>query len=195
MRRLFFPVYFSYNALLLASYGVKTSCAKNLKGIVCIKGEGRLLIGSNFRANSGQDFNTIGGDSRLQLILAPEGFLSIGNNCGISNSTIVSHKRIKIGNNVLIGGGVKIYDTDFHSLCPVSRMERHTDIANTRTKEVSIEDNVLIGAHSIILKGSTVGANSIIGAGTVLAGTVPPNEIWAGNPAKFISSVEIFDGR
>lgn len=52
-----------------------------------------------------------------------------------------------------------------------------------------INDNVFIGAHSIILKGVTVGRNSIIGAGSVVARNIPENEIWAGNPAKKIKDI------
>ena len=54
-----------------------------------------------------------------------------------------------------------------------------------------IEDNVFIGAHSTILKGVTIGQNSIIGACSVVTKNIPPNEIWAGNPAKFIKKLEI----
>lgn len=50
-------------------------------------------------------------------------------------------------------------------------------------------DNVFIGAKCIILKGVTIGENSVIGAGSVVTKNVPANQIWAGNPAKFIKNV------
>ena len=53
-------------------------------------------------------------------------------------------------------------------------------------KEVEIEENVWIGERSIVLKGSKIGKNSIIGAGSVVAGDIPENCIFAGNPAKFL---------
>lgn len=52
-----------------------------------------------------------------------------------------------------------------------------------------IEDNVFIGARCIILKGVTIGENSIVGAGSVVTKSIPANEIWAGNPAKFIRKI------
>ena len=45
------------------------------------------------------------------------------------------------------------------------------------------------GAHSIILKGVTIGARSIIGAGSVVTKDVPANEVWLGNPAKFYKKI------
>jgi acetyltransferase-like isoleucine patch superfamily enzyme len=59
-----------------------------------------------------------------------------------------------------------------------------------KKRPVVINDNVFIGAHSTILKGVTIGKNSVIGACSVITKDIPDNEIWAGNPAKFIKSIE-----
>lgn len=64
------------------------------------------------------------------------------------------------------------------------------DKINTNNKPVIIGDNVFIGAHSTILKGVTVGNNSIVGACSVVTRSIPENEIWGGNPAKFIKKIE-----
>ena len=53
-----------------------------------------------------------------------------------------------------------------------------------------IEDNVFIGAHSTILKGVRISKNSIVGACSVVSKNIPPNEIWAGNPIKFIKKID-----
>lgn len=54
-----------------------------------------------------------------------------------------------------------------------------------------IEENAFIGAHSILLKGVRIGRNSIIGAGSVVTKSVPPNQIWGGNPAKYIRDIPV----
>ena len=60
-----------------------------------------------------------------------------------------------------------------------------------RNEPVFIADNVFIGAHVTVLKGVTIGENSIIGACSVVTKHVPANEIWAGNPARFIKKIDI----
>jgi len=149
---------------------------------------GSILIGENVQINSGLKYNPIGGDTRNIIRVYKDASLIIGNHVGISNSAIVANKRIVIGNHVLIGGGCKIYDSDFHSLKVSERREKQTE--TIKKSDVFIEDDVFIGAHCIILKGAHIGKGSIIGAGSVVCGTVPSGEIWAGNPAKFIRKVE-----
>jgi acetyltransferase-like isoleucine patch superfamily enzyme len=87
----------------------------------------------------------------------------------------------------MIGGGTKIYDTDFHSLEPAIRLGEDNDIS---TKPVLIKSGAFIGAHCIVLKGVTIGQYSIIGAGSVVTKDIPDWEIWAGNPAKFIRRIK-----
>jgi acetyltransferase-like isoleucine patch superfamily enzyme len=54
---------------------------------------------------------------------------------------------------------------------------------------VVIEEGVWIGAHAIILKGARIGKGSIIGAGAVVSGEIPPMSIAAGNPAKVVKKI------
>jgi acetyltransferase-like isoleucine patch superfamily enzyme len=151
--------------------------------------KGKCRIGPNFRMNNREMSNPIGRFNRCSIIVGEQGHLIIGSNVGMSSTAIVCHNAIKIGNNVNIGGNVVIYDTDFHSLNAAHRLDGNLDRKNTVTKEVIICDNAFIGAHSTILKGVTIGENSIIGACSLVSKNVPSNEIWGGNPAKFIKSV------
>ena len=146
-------------------------------------------IGNNFMMCNGKYFNVIGRQQSCCFVVGNNGLLTIGDNVGISDSAIICHKRISIGDNVVIGGNVVIYDTDFHSLDKEQRADPMLDLQHTKCVPVIIEKDVFIGAHSTILKGVTIGEGAIIGACSVVTRSVPKNEIWAGNPAKFIKSI------
>lgn len=158
--------------------------------IVYISKEGKCKIGFNLIMNNNHRFNPIGRNSPCYIVVNDEGFLEIADNVGMSSAAIVCENHISIGNNVLLGGGVCIYDTDFHSLNPNYRNDFYLDAKHTNKLPVIIEDNVFIGAHSTILKGVTIGENSIVGACSVVTKSIPCNQIWAGNPAKFIRFVQ-----
>lgn len=155
---------------------------------VMIARGGTFSIGKNFAMNNGIKGNPIGCYERCTFFVDRGAVLTIGNNVGMSQAALICHKSITIGNNVKIGGGVCIYDTDFHSLDPVIRRSSE-DLKNRAEKPVVIDNDVFIGAKSIILKGVTIGENSVIGAGSVVTKSVPANQIWAGNPARFIRSI------
>lgn len=146
---------------------------------------GHFRIGHLFRMNNGFTANIIGRQQRC-IFIVNGGELEIGDNVGLSSTAIVCHKKVKIGNNVRIGGNTVLYDTDFHSLDKNERVAIPEKKENIKTKPITIGNNVFVGGHSTILKGSNIGKNVIIGAGSVITGTIPDNEIWAGNPAKFI---------
>jgi acetyltransferase-like isoleucine patch superfamily enzyme len=153
---------------------------------VSVNRTGTFTVGENLKLNNGNRHNVIGRQQRC--IFWVDGELIIQDNVGISSTAIVCEKSIKIGNNVKIGGNTVIYDTDFHSLDPQIRNSK-SDKKSAISLSVIIEDNVFIGAHSTILKGVTIGENSIVGACSVITKNIPPNEIWAGNPAKKIKNI------
>lgn len=148
---------------------------------------GNIQMGDGCRINSGMQYNPIGGDNRAML-LAYEGQIRLGNNVGISNSTIISRASVIIEDNVRIGGSCKIYDTDFHSIRLEERLQKKDP--GIESKPVVIKEGAFIGAHTIILKGVTIGKEAVIGAGSVVSKSVPDREIWAGNPARFIKKNE-----
>jgi maltose O-acetyltransferase len=113
--------------------------------------------------------------------------IAIGNNTSINNSaTIVAEKTaISIGNNVLIGVNCHIYDSDFHSINPNERASGFHDC-----RKVTIQKNVFIGNNVTILKGSDIGENSVVAAGSIVSGKFPANVVLGGIPAKIIKTID-----
>lgn len=157
--------------------------------IIGVHRYGRMTIGSHFRMNNGILHNQIGRNQRCIFKVEKNGVLTIGANVNMSSTAIVCCESVTIKDNVKIGGNVTIYDTDFHSLEVAERTKLDEDLSLRVNKPIVIEENVFIGAHCTILKGVTIGKNAIIGAGSVVASSVPENEIWGGNPAKIIRRV------
>lgn len=182
------PLFTPINLLLFYSNGIKVKKGFKALGLmkIHVTRRGKVKIGEYFKVNSG-NFNPIG--RQQSTIIWVEGELVIGDNVGISSTALICNHKITIGNNVIIGGNVVIYDSDFHSLNSIYRRNVDLDKKNTLTEEVIIEDDVFIGAHTTILKGVKIGNNAIIGACSVVTKDVPANEFWAGNPAKFIKNV------
>lgn len=183
----FFVTYF-----LFMSNGVNFSNFKtNGIPLVNVTLTGHFDIGNHFKMNSRESSNPIGRFNKCSFFIGKKASLIIGNNVGISSSSIVCHFKITIEDNVKLGGNVVIYDTDFHSLNALERTNKKLDSEKAKRDSVVIQKNVFIGAHSTILKGVTIGENSIIGACSVVSKSIPKNEIWAGNPAKFIRKIRV----
>lgn len=165
---------------LLWLNGVRWESRLTIRGHVYVRNEGRISIGNDTIINSATWANPIGGNNRTYLQVFNNAELLIGRCCGISNTAITCSSKINIGDNVLIGAGVKMYDTDFHSLLPEYRYGPNRDNAKAVSAPITIDRGAFIGAHSIILKGSNIGENAVVGAGSLVSGTIPPNEIWGG---------------
>ena len=149
--------------------------------------KGAIRFGDNVEINSCLKANPIGGSDKTILYAKPGATISIGNRVGISNSSIYAAEKIVIDDYALIGGDCYIYDTDFHSLDSSQRGSK-TEIINTSA--VYIGKHTFIGAHSIILKGVSIGDNSIVAAGSVVTKDIPANQVWGGAPARFIRDLK-----
>ncbi len=143
---------------------------------------GRGTINSSFTSNM------LGLWQRTIMVARYGGKIEIGDGFGISGSTIYSTCSIKIGNNATIGANCKIIDNDFHPLDPDQRREGRNEEC-TKRAPITIGNDCFIGMNSIILKGTTLGNNVVVGAGSVVHGTFPDNCIIAGNPAKIIKQL------
>ena len=89
----------------------------------------------------------------------------------------------------MIGGGCRIFDTDFHPIEATRRADPKT-VNEGKSAPVIIEDNVFIGTNCIIGKGVHIGHGAVVAAGSVVARSIPANEIWGGNPARFLKKIE-----
>lgn len=176
-----------YNGFMLRYKRVRCEETPTIYGRLRIYGGGPIQMGKGVVINSCESANPIGGDTKTIFSLAHGGALQIGNNVGMSNTTIVCHDQVIIEDDVRIGGSTKIYDTNFHSLDVEERLGRKSE--TVKTAPVRIKKGAFIGAHCIILKGVTIGESSIIGAGAVVTKDVPDGEIWGGNPARFLRKV------
>ena len=147
----------------------------------------RITIGDNFYLSSGNGVNPIASNLQADVYVEPGATLTIGNNVGMSSTRLWIHESARIGNNVKIGGCVLITDTDAH---PMDYMARRSSNEGTKSAPVVIEDDVWIGAHCIILKGVTIGARSVIGAGSVVTKSIPADCVAAGNPCRVIKNLK-----
>lgn len=148
-----------------------------------------IKIGKNTVLCSSFSSNLLGLYQRCILVARYGGIIEIGKDCGISGSTIYSYASIRIGNYTRIGANCKIIDNDFH---PIELEYRHKALNEeyARRAPIVIGDDCFIGMNSIILKGTTLGNNVIVGAGSVVHGSFPDNCIIAGNPAKIIKMLD-----
>ena len=154
------------------------------------RGNNIVAIGDNFYFSSGDAVNPISSNLQGAIYLENGASLKIGNNVGMSSTRMWIHDSVTIGDNVKVGACVLITDTDAH---PLDYLARRTSNEGTKSAPIVIEDDVWVGAHSIILKGVTIGARSIIGAGSVVTKDIPDNVIAVGNPCRVLRNVSEHD--
>ena len=156
----------------------------------------KLKIGENVTVKSSFFSNLVGLYSRTIIVTrTPEAVIEIGDNVGISGTTIYARKGIFIGDNTCIGGNCKILDNDFH---PIEAEKRNILLRNRNggnsdlvpSKEIHIGKNCFIGCNSIVLKGTVLGDSCVVGAGTVVTGKFENNCVIVGNPARVIKRLE-----
>lgn len=181
-------LYARINRMILKAHGVVFGRNLQIPGKVSwLIREARISIGDNFYFSSGDAVNPMTSNLQGAVYVEPGAELSIGNNVGMSSTRFWVHDRVAIGDNVKIGACVLITDTDAH---PMDYMARRTSNEGTKSAPIVIEDDVWVGAHSIILKGVTIGARSIIGAGSVVTKNIPPDCVAGGNPCKVIKTLK-----
>ena len=132
--------------------------------------------------------------------IGENGTCSVGDFTLLNGALIMAQERIEIGSHCLISWQVGIADSDFHPLAASDRRRDAEALApyladrpsrpSIRPAPVVIRDNVWIGMNATILKGVTIGENSVVAAGSVVVKDVPPNTVVAGNPAIVVRSLD-----
>jgi acetyltransferase-like isoleucine patch superfamily enzyme len=140
-------------------------------------GRGVVLISSSRHTALGVShpvvLRTLRADARIEL----------ADSVGISGGSICAAVLVSIGAGTLLGADVTVADTDFHPIRHPRR--RHAPLPEPRPEDaVVIGSNVFIGTRAIVLKGSRIGDDAVVGAGAVVSGEVPAGSIVAGNPAR-----------
>jgi hypothetical protein len=140
----------------------------------------QIIIGAGCTLRSSPASNLIGVNRPCIISTLIEGAeIEIGQNCGFSGTVISSAVRIFIGENVRCGANTLITDTDWH----------RNDLRTGPDAPVTIERNAWLGINVTVLKGVTIGENTVVAAGSVVIRTLPANVIAAGSPARVIRSI------
>ena len=174
-----FRIYSNFMGQIIFSYrGVKMGKGYQFFGLPHFRRFpfSTIQIGENCTLRSDHTSNLIGVNHKCIISTHNQvAKIIIGDNCGFSGTSIGAATEIKIGNNVYVGANGIITDFDWHS-------ER----SNTQPQPIVIHDNVWIGVNSTVLKGVTIGQNSIIGANSLVVKDIPANVIAGGIPCKVL---------
>ena len=137
---------------------------------------GRMLIGDRVRIRSIVATVELVADERALLEIGESTFINFG-------TTIAATERVRIGRDCHIGPYCMLMDNAYHTIEP----ERRNDVPPSHP--ICIGDNVWIGARVIVLPGSTIGDHSVVGAGSVVSGDIPPRSLAAGVPCRVIRTI------
>jgi acetyltransferase-like isoleucine patch superfamily enzyme len=145
-------------------------------------GVGRVMLGEGVQFGWINSPGYFSGYCHVE-VAAPGATIEVGARTEFNNNLFVKSEGagIRIGADGLFGANVEIFDSDFHDLDPTRRKD-----GDQRMKPVEIGDNVYVGMGVKILKGASIGSDSVVGAGSVVTGAIPAGVIAAGNPARVI---------
>ena len=120
----------------------------------------------------------------------------IGKNCNICANVLIENDVV-VGDNVTVKSGVQLWDGVIieDNVCIGPNVTFTNDLfprsknPDWKLQKTLVKKGASIGANATILAGITIGENAMIGAGSVVTKSVPPNEVWFGNPAKFVRKI------
>ena len=121
---------------------------------------------------------------------APGARIIIADDVMMSGTRFACAQEIRVGRNSIVADA-GIRDTDMHS----TRADRRSPGAPIRIAPVDVGDNVWIAAGAILLPGTSIGENSVVGAAAVCMRSFPANKVILGNPAKVAMPIPSADDR
>ena len=153
---------------------------------VLFAGVGRIELGRDVEFGWPASVEFFSGYGHVEAT-TPDSRVEIGDGAQINNSALIKSEGpgIRIGPRALLGSRVTIYDSDFHDLRPHRRRG-----GRPATAAVELGENVFVGDGVTILKGVEIGADSVIGAGSVVTGPIPPGVVAVGNPARIVRELD-----
>lgn len=146
----------------------------SLQGRLRLSGPGTVVFGDEVVIGAPTDIFTETADAVVE----------VGSSTFLNGTRVGCARRIVIGRECLVGDA-RIMDTDFHSLV----RQRHDKRAPIGVGQVVIGDNAWIGAGAAVLKGVTIGNDSVVAFGALVLRDVPPGRIVGGNPARDLGAV------
>jgi maltose O-acetyltransferase len=161
-------------------FGKRVRFGRNFltNGRLVVRGKGRVTFGDNINAWAHAEKNVF-------VTYNPEARIVIGDECRISGVGIQSTLRVTVGPRCMLSSAI-ILDSDFHQIDPVLR---HDTTVPVPSAPIHIGENVWVGGQSAIMKGVTIGENSVVAFRAVVTKDVPANTVVAGNPARVIKEL------
>lgn len=143
-----------------------------------IKGPGKIIISENCNLWTFEEPNRF-------FTYTPNATITINKNTRINGATFHAREKITVEPECLIGSTI-LMDNDFHHANPTLRKDK----TNIPTKPINIHKNVWLCGQTVILKGVTIGENSVIGFRSVVFKDIDANKIAIGNPANEIKDLK-----
>lgn len=148
-----------------------------------IKNKGTIILGHSVQLHSYPD----GSCHRTALsTYFSDATILIGDKCALNGTIIHCNEKILIGNNCRFGPGVIICDNNSHR---ISKEITERD-KKAESEPITIENNVWIGMNTLVMKGVSIGENSIVAAGSLVLKDIPPNCLYGGHPAQLIKTLD-----
>lgn len=160
-------------------YGRRIKFGKNviINHKLRLSGKGKLIIGDDVVMWAHEENNRFN-------FYSPQAQIKIGNRAKLNGVFCHAYTLIEIGEDCMLGSAT-LMDTDFHTFDD----PKHVLHGNELSKPIHIQKGVWLAGQSVILKGVTIGENSVVGFRGVVTKSFPANVVIAGNPGKVVKKL------